>query len=92
MSNKNIDHDNDWDQFIIIDYDKCKSKNKLIQESISENKIKDVPTDFSINDGINKKRNKCNSFLDLLVNTSACFVNRVLFSLCYISIKYIYTI
>ncbi len=104
MDNRILESDNDWDQFVIIDYEhkskKCKAKNnvrKPIKEN-SDNKIKiqteikKVSSDFSINDAINEYENNSYSYLDLLINNSTYFVRRLLFSICYISIKYMHTI
>ena len=105
MNNSNKSY-NDWDQFVIIDqelntvHDKVHPFNQVfkkiniqdtIKENTSEDKIMKVSSNFSINDTLNNKSN-CYSYLDLLVNTSAGLIKKVLFSLCYISIKYIYTI
>tara|TARA_B100000085_G_scaffold15726_1_gene13533 strand:- start:950 stop:1258 length:309 start_codon:yes stop_codon:yes gene_type:complete len=102
MNNKIIERDNDWDQFVIIDYEpksrKYKFKKTNIQDPIKENvseeknKIKKIPSNFSINDVINKNEGNSHSYLDLFVNTSAVLIKKMLFSICYISIKYMYTI
>ena len=102
MNNKMIESDNDWDQFVIIDYEpksrKYKLKKSNIQEPIKENvseekyKIKKISSNFSINDVINKNEGNSHSYLDLFINTSAGLIKRVLFSICYISIKYMHNI
>ena len=104
MDNRILESDNDWDQFVIIDYEdkskKYKPKNnvrKPIKENIDDKikiqtEIKKVSSDFSINDAINEYENNSYSYLDLLINNSTYFVRRLLFSICYISIKYMHTI
>ena len=61
-----------------------------LNENLNENKIMKVSSSFCINNTLNKSN--CYSYLDLLLYRSSSIIKKILFSICYLSIKYIYTI
>ena len=81
-------NESDWDQFVITDEQptikvpiKRNFKNNKIKK---ESPIKEIPSDYTINDAI--KDSKSTSYLDLLYSNSY-FFRKILFSLCYFTVS-----